>query len=136
MNKIIFPILFISLLSGCGFSGNSLENDIKGYESYYYKENLTCEIINSSSDDDINRSLTFTGLNSESPEVIFSDTGTTSPLIIIYDADDLIVLQLVASMSGSTDTFHINKTSGVFARTSGGSFMDTVYALASKGRCE
>lgn len=141
MKKLYIPLIII--VAAAAFAGgyfiprsNKLEsNDIQGEPSFTMSENLSCTILTSSSGDDINRKISFINLGGNEPKVLFSDTGATSPLTKVHTSDDTVTLQLVASGSGSTDTFVIDKKTGIFSRAAAGSFAG-VYATASKGNCK
>ncbi len=141
MKKLYIPLII--LVTAVAFAGgyffprsNELEgNSIQGDSSFTMSENLSCTILTSSSGDEVSRKISFINLGGNEPKVLFSDTGTTSPLTTVHTSDDTVTLQLVASGSGSTDTFVIDKKTGIFSRAVAGSFAG-VYAIASKGNCK
>lgn len=141
MKKMYLPLVVIvavvTFTGGYFFPrSNKLESyDIQGESTFRMSENVACTILTSSSGDEINRKLSFINLDGDEPKVLFSDTGTTSPLTKVYTSDETITLQLVASGSGSTDTFVIDKKTGIFSRAAAGSLAG-VYATASKGNCK
>ena len=140
MNK---NILIIVIVAAAAFtaghltpksSNNLTENKIKGESSFYMTANLSCQILESSSRDKVGRQISFINLNTNNPRVLFGEGGT-SPMKKIYETDDTLVIQLVASGSGSVYTFVIDKKTGLFSRAAAGSFL-SVYSIASKGNCK
>lgn len=111
-----------------------IKNDIKPEPLFAMSANLSCRILDSSKKDEIGRQISFINLNSDEPKILFGEGGT-SPMKKIYETDDTLTIQLVASGSGSVDTFVIDKKTGLFSRVSVGSFIG-IYATASKGNCK
>jgi len=83
----------------------------------------------------VGETVSLLALTSEKPKVLFSSSGVTSPMQKVFESDDTVVIQLVASTSGSTDTVVLNKKNGTFARSSSGNFFG-VYASAGIGSCK
>lgn len=139
MKKTIFIAIIVTtaaFASGYFFpKGDKLtENNIEAEPTFYMSANLACKIIESSSKDKIGRQISFINLNSDEPKVLFGEGGS-SPMKKIYETDDTLVVQLIASDSGSVDTFVIDKKTGLFSRAASGSFLG-VYAIASRGNCK
>ena len=140
MKKTIFITIIVAVVafaSGYFFprSNKLSENNIEAEPSFYMTSNLSCNIIKSSSKDEIGRKISFINLDSEEPKVLFGDSSGASPMKKIYETSDTLVIQLVASGSGSVDTFVIDKNTGLFSRAAAGSFLG-VYSIASKGNCK
>lgn len=136
---ILVTIIVVTAAFTAGYltlkiSSNLTENKIKGESSFYLTANLSCQILESSSQDEVGRQISFINLNTDEPNVLFGEGGT-SPMKKIYETDDTLVIQLVASGSGSVDTFVIDKKTGLFSRAAAGSFLG-VYSIASKGNCK
>ena len=63
------------------------------------------------------------------------ESGTTSPMQKIFESESTLTIQLIASGTGSTDTFVIDKKKGHFARAVTGSLFG-VYSDAAIGTCK
>jgi len=133
--KIICVILLFSL-SGCSLTSERVD-DYKpsGIPNFQMFENLSCRIEASSHKADVGQTVSLLALTSEKPKVLFSSSGVTSPMQKLFESDDTLVIQVVASASGSTDTVVLNKKNGTFARSSAGNFAG-VYATAGIGSCK
>lgn len=130
MRLIIMSILI--LLSSCSDSLD--EKKILPNPLFIMSDNLMGTILQSSSKDEIGKKVSFIGLNSDSPKVLF-ESGMTSPLEKVFESKETMSLILVASGSGGIDGFVIDKTSGKFSRVSAGSMLG-VYSTASLGICK
>ena len=134
----ILPALILTIIaSGCDRLSNQSTIDfdsVAGTPAFVMADNLMGTILKSSDVKEVGKKVTFVGLHSSTPKVVF-ETGMTSPLQKIHEDNDSLTLLLVASLSGSTDAFVINKKTGKFARASAGSFA-SVYASASVGTCK
>jgi len=134
----ILPALILTIItSGCDRLSNQSTIDfdsVAGTPAFVMADNLMGTILKSSDVKEVGKKVTFVGLHSSTPKVVF-ETGMTSPLQKIHEDNDSLTLLLVASLSGSTDAFVINKRTGKFARASAGSFAG-VYASASVGTCK
>jgi len=134
----ILPALILTIItSGCDRLSNQSTIDfdsVAGTPAFVMADNLMGTILKSSDVKEVGKKVTFVGLHSSTPKVVF-ETGMTSPLQKIHEDNHSLTLLLVASLSGSTDAFVINKKTGKFARASAGSFA-SVYASASVGTCK
>lgn len=136
MNKIILICSLIVCTSGC----NRLSDDIQidwstaGEPGFLMSDNLMGTIAKSSSRKEIGGKVTFVGLKSRNPKVIF-ESGMTSPLQKIYETESTLTAMLLASGSGSIDAFVIDKKTGKFAHATAGSVAG-VYATAAVGTCK
>ena len=141
-NKIstVIIIVLVILSAYLYFSGrDSLDN--KPFEislnpdPYFIMSNdLLCIVKKSSDKKNIGIVLSLLDLTTDNPRML-SNNGASSPMTKFFEAEDTLVLGLVASVSGSTDIFVLNKEPGEFARTSSGN-LGGVYAFASKGTCK
>jgi hypothetical protein len=95
---------------------------------------MTCIIETSSNPDEIGRKISFTGLTTASPLAIF-ESHIRSSMVKLFESDKTLVMQLVATISGSVDTIVIDKLTGRFAHTAAGSFLAGVHAIAETGSC-
>ncbi len=133
--KTICVILLLSL-SGCSLTGHNVDSyEPSGNPNFRMADNLSCRIEASSHKADIGQTISLLALTSERPRVLFSDSGVTSPMQKLFESDGALVIQLVASASGSTDTVLLNKKNGTFARSTAGNF-GGVYASAGIGSCK
>lgn len=102
-------------------------------------DKLIGTIVQSSDKNDIGKSLTFIGLNSAQPEVLF-ESGMSYPLKKIFENESTLSLVLAnVSKSGGIDNFVIDKKTGKFSRVSAGLIEITgsgVYSVASLGVCK
>src|SRR5687768_8819978 len=97
-------------------------------------DDLVGTILKSTNRAEVGNRITFVGLRTRNPKVIF-ENGATSPLRKVHETDNVLSAVLVASGSGSIDAFVIDKRTGKFARASAGSFVET-YAAAAVGICK
>ena len=93
--------------------------------------NLMGTILQSSDRKEIGKKIGFIGLETREPKVLY-ENGGTSPMQKVFASESTLTLQLVASGTGSVDTFIIDKKSGKFARATAGSLAG-VYSSASLG---
>jgi len=127
--SILFVLL---LLIGCS---NSLdEKRIETNASFAMSDKLIGSIVQSSDKDDIGKVITFIGLNSSHPEVLF-ESGMSYPLKKRFENERTLSLVLAGeSKSGGIDSFVIDKKKGKFSRVSAGLIkMSGVYSVASLG---
>lgn len=115
------------------------EGRIPGAQDFSMRSNLMCTIEQSSDRSEIDRKISLIGIDTEQPKILFEghkgESSGTSPMKKIFETSDALTLQLVASLTGSVDTFVIDKKSGKFARAAAGNLAG-VYASASLGSCE
>ncbi|MEC4684122.1 MAG: hypothetical protein VST71_00065 [Nitrospirota bacterium] len=126
--------LILFFLVGCS---NSLdEKKIKSNPSFVMGDKLMCTIIQSSDKNDIGKNLTFTGLNSSFPDVLF-ESGMNYSFRKRFENERTLSLVLAGeSKSGGIDSFVIDKKTGKFSRVSAGLItFSGVYAVASLGVC-
>lgn len=138
---LIVMALFSIVLTGCykktELNPNPdeiLKGEIEGNPNFIMSDNLSCTILASSDAKQIDRIISLINLNTNEPKVLFEEGGT-SPFKKVYETDDRLVIQLIATGTGGVDTIFVNKENGVFARSSVGSILGT-YAIAQKGNCK
>jgi len=120
----------------CGCSRGLLDlEDVAGTPGFRMTDNLAATIIKSSDQSQVGYNLTFVGLQSGAPKVVFAEDGMTSPVEKVSEGEKSVTLLLVASGTGSVDAFVIDKETGHFARASAGAPAG-VYASASVGLCK
>ena len=95
---------------------------------------LTCTIETSSNPDEIGRKISLSGLKTATPLAIF-ESHIRSSMVKLFESDKTLVMQLVATVSGSVDTIVIDKLTGRFAHTAAGAFLTDVHAVAETGSC-
>lgn len=96
-------------------------------------DTLTCTIEASSTPAEIGRKITVSGLTTAASQAVF-ENHVRSSMPKIFESEKTLVIQLVAAISGSVDTIVIDKTSGRFAHTAAGAFLD-VHAISETGTC-
>lgn len=106
-------------------------DDVARSPGFVMADNLVGTVLKSSNQAEVGRQLTFVGLLSAAPRIVF-DSGMTSPVQKVADSPNAITLLLVASGSGSVDVFVIDKNAGKFSRAAAGALAG-VHALASVG---
>ncbi len=123
---------FLLLLSAVLLSCQQLdESDLSATPGFQISNNLMGTILQSSDRKEIGQKISFIDLNTNDPKVLY-ESGVTSPMQKMFESEYTLTLQLVASGSGSVDTFIIDKKSGKFARATAGSLAG-VYASAALG---
>ncbi|MCU0601161.1 MAG: hypothetical protein MUC33_00705 [Desulfobacterales bacterium] len=104
-----------------------------GGPDFKMADTLTCTVEASSTPTEIGRRFIVSGLTSAVPQAVF-ENYVRSSMPKVFESEKTLVIQLVAAISGSVDTIVIDKTSGRFAHTAAGSFLD-VHAIAEVGTC-
>jgi len=138
--QLLKILLAIGLaMSYCGCSepaerGALSLDDVAGTPGFVMADNLMGTVVRSSDRSDVGTKLTFVGLLSNAPKVVF-ESGITSPMQKVHEGPNSLTLLLVASGSGSVDVFVIDKVTGKFSRASAGGVAG-VYASASVGTCK
>lgn len=132
-----FAILSLVLFSLIGCSNSLDEKQIKTSESFVMSDKLMGTIVKSSDKNDIGKNLTFNGLNSAYPEVLF-ESGMSYSLQKGFENKRTLTLVLAGvSKSGGIDSFVIDKKTGKFSRVSAGLIeISGVYSIASLGVCK
>jgi hypothetical protein len=96
-------------------------------------DTLVCTIETSSAPVEIGKQIALTGLTTAAPQVVF-ENHVRSSMVKLFESDRTVVIQLVATVSGSVDTLVIDKRTGRFAHTAAGAFLE-IHALAETGSC-
>jgi hypothetical protein len=97
-------------------------------------DRLVCTIEKSTLPDDIGKTIVLSGLSTEAPKAVF-ENHIRSSMVRLFESDTTLVIQLVATVSGSVDTIVIDTRSGRFAHTAAGSFPAEVHAVSETGTC-
>lgn len=97
-------------------------------------DTLTCTIEASSTPAEIGRKISLSGLTTETPMAVF-ENHIRSSMVKLFENDATLVIQLVATVSGSVDTIVIDKRGGRFAHTAAGAFPAAVHAVSETGTC-
>ncbi len=126
MNRIIarVALLLLPALASAAAAG----------EPFRVGEALLCTVERSSLPGNAGKRILLAGLDSPAPKAVF-ENHIRAALSRIFDSEEILVLQLVAAVSGSVDTFVVDKTAGRFAHVSAGIFPVEVHAAAETGTC-
>lgn len=119
------------LTAGC--SGAIDDKGLSSVAGFAMKDELICTVARSSTTTDVGKVITMIGLTGTDIKVVF-EGGNRSPMKKVYETDKTVVLQLIATSTGSVDSFVIDKATGKFSRATAGSFAG-MYASASVGTC-
>jgi len=133
MKKII--LVLVLLLLSTVYCKEFSAKKIKGNDFFKLKPVIHSTIVKSTDSSDKNKKITFLDLDNESPKVIIGDSEARYPLKIIYKSEETLTVQLVASGTGSVDTFVINLNNGKYVRLTGGNFAG-IYGSVSYGACK
>lgn len=95
-----------------------------------------CTILQSSEGAKIGQRISFIGLTTVNPKVLF-ETGVTSPIRKEFESENALTSVLVASGTGSVDSLVLDKLTGKFARIEvAAPFLgESISAVASLGVC-
>lgn len=145
MNKQTLVAIFITGLLVYAASSRPSRFDkvaVKGNPSFLMSNNLSCTVLYSTDAKTVGKKVSLLDLKNDHPRVLF-ESGVDSPMQKLFETEDLLAIQLVASGSGSVDTFHLDKKRGVFTEVSSGIGpsaeglgFSPEYAVASKGNCK
>ena len=129
----ILAVIFAIILSGCTKTAGTGSSGF-----FLYDNELICEVAEDESSDNIGdsykgKTIAITGLSGDEQKVIYPE-GNSSPMKKISETNDTVTIQLVASGSGSTDTFQISKTDGQFTETGQGNVAGP-YSFTRSGTC-
>lgn len=120
-------LLMVMLLS------HRLGNPLLAAAPFRMSDTLICTIEASSTPAEIGKQISLTGLTTAAPQAVF-ENHVRSSMIKLFESGQTLVIQLVASISGSVDTLVIDQRTGRFAHTAAGSFLE-VHAIAETGSC-
>ena len=101
---------------------------------FVMSNNLMCTIVAASDRKEIGNKIALLNLMEGQPKVKY-ESGNTSPMQKVFESETTLTIQLVASASGSVDTFVIDKKKGHFSRAVAGSLLG-VYSDAAIGTCK
>lgn len=103
-------------------------------DSFRMGEALLCTVERSTIAGGTGKRILLAGLDSPAPKAVF-ENHIRAALSRIFDSEEILVLQLVAAVSGSVDTFVVDKTAGRFVHVSAGIFPVETHAAAETGTC-
>ena len=101
---------------------------------FIMSDNLICTINTSSDKAEIGNRIALIGLSTPKPKVKF-ENGVTSPMQKVFESEKTLTILLIATGSGSVDTFVINKVNGQFSNAAAGNLLG-VYSSAALGTCQ
>jgi|MudIll2142460700_1097286.scaffolds.fasta_scaffold50015_3 hypothetical protein len=131
---LAMPIVGIRLFLFAMIIFYPLVNPALAAPEFKMADALTCTIETSSNPDEIGRKISLSGLKTATPLAIF-ESHIRSSMVKLFESDKTLVMQLVATVSGSVDTIVIDKLTGRFAHTAAGAFLTDVHAVAETGSC-
>ena len=112
---------------------HALGSPLPAAAEFRMSDALICTIEASSTPEEIGKKITLGGLLTAAPRAVF-ENHVRSSMVKLFESDQIVVVQLVAAVSGSVDTLVIDKLSGRFAHTAVGAFLQ-VHAIAETGSC-
>lgn len=136
-NRFLFRYLFTVLICSIVLVTEHLmasEIKIIGEPNFMFLNNHMCTIRESSNKDEKGKKFAISNIDTDEVRVI-SEKGGSTPMKTIFDSNDLVTLQLVASGTGSVDTIHLDKKTGIFIRTQSGMFMGP-HIVTMAGNCK
>lgn len=132
--KKIILVLFLLILN-CPFLYALEDRNIKGDEEFTIHKTIPAVILESTSKRIKGENIYFLDLDTDEPKILFTGNEIRQPFKKIYEDTNQITMQLLATGTGSIDTFIIDKTNGKFVRLSGGR-VDGLYGDVSFGVCK
>lgn len=84
---------------------------VKGRPGFVMSNNLSCTVLYSTEAKGAGKKISLLDMKSDRPRVLF-ESGTDSPMQKLFETESLLVIQLIASGTGSVDTFHLDKRRG------------------------
>lgn len=137
---LVFVCLIIGLVVGFVFhviffdkSNLQISSNFRK-QGYLILDSISCKQIRSTDPKSVGEQLTITNLNSDNPKVVFGNRSGGAPMKKVFEDKQTLVIQQIASGTGSTDTITVDKEGGTFARSFAGNFVG-VYAGATIGTC-
>jgi len=97
-------------------------------------DTLVCTIETSTNPSEIGKKISLSGLATNTPTAVF-ENHIRSAMVRVFESEAALVIQLVATISGSIDAIVIDKQSGRFAHIAAGAFPADVHALSETGTC-
>ncbi len=95
---------------------------------------LVCTIERSTIPGEVGKKIVLSGLTTKSPKAVF-ENHIRSSMVKLFESDATLVIQLVATVSGSVDTILIDTRNGRFAHIAAGSFPAELHAASETGTC-
>ncbi|HEX9757477.1 MAG TPA: hypothetical protein VGB26_06705 [Nitrospiria bacterium] len=127
-------LIFTFTISSVACSKKLDSSSLPVNTQFLMADNLMCEIVAGSNRNEIGNNITLMGLLSDQPKVKY-ESGTTSPMEKVFESESTLTIQLIASGTGSVDTFVIDMKKGHFSRAAAGSLAG-VYSDAAIGTCK
>lgn len=134
-NSCVWGLVVVAIIIFCGCDGFN-RTKVKPVPGFVMDNDLACTILYSTDRSDIGKKISLLDLKTDQTRALFEhkEYAGTSPLKKIFEDDDIVVLQLVAYLSGAVDTISVNKKSGIFLRSAMSGMLGDV--SASKGNCK
>ena len=109
---------------------------LSAHPDFAMGDNLMCTILQSSQRGKVGQKISFIGLTTVNPKVLF-ESGVTSPIRKEFESENTLTSVLVASGTGSVDSLVLDKLTGKFARIEvAAPFLgESISAVASLGAC-
>lgn len=101
--------------------------------AYVFGDNLNAVFTQSTQKSDVGGKITFIGLKTDSPKVLFA-SGVETGLKKTFENEETLSLVQVATVSGGIDAFVINKKTGTFSRAWAGNLFGA-YSGSALGYC-
>jgi len=133
MPRLLLPLALAAVIGGCDAGDLNLD-DVKAHGDFLLSDNVMGTVLKATARKDVGEKVTFVGLNTKDPRVVFGGSGGNYPFKKVYETEDVVTLMWVATGTGSVDAFVIDRKTGKFARAAAGKFSG-VYASASVGLC-
>lgn len=130
----IVALLFVLIIPFIACSKKLDSSSLPENGQFIMTDNLMCKILVGSDRNKTGNKITLMGLLSEKPKVKYG-SGATSPMQKVFESESTLTIQLIASGTGSVDTFVINKKTGHFSNAVAGSLAG-VYSYAAVGACK
>ena len=133
--SVVLGVLF-TLLLVIGYliwEGTSKEPTSSPVPQVISPSRLVCTIERSDEREEVGKNIVLSNLNTDQPRALFP-SGVNSPMTKISDTPDILVIQIVASGSGSVDTITVYKSTGKYEREARGSFLGD-YSHSDSGQC-
>jgi hypothetical protein len=128
-----WPIAGFGLFLVVLILSNALEKPSLAASEFKMSDSLTCTIETSSAPAEIGKKISLNGLTTATPQVAF-ESHVRSSMAKLFESENTLVIQLVATVSGSVDTIVLDKRTGKFAHAAAGAFLE-VHAIAETGSC-
>jgi len=127
----------VGYITGCSQQDTNPTLDEKRLAAnvgFYMKSNLSGTILQSSDLGNLNDTMTFIDLDTNTPRIYFPDTGMTATYDKVFESDSTLTLLLISN-TGSVESFMIDKKTGKFSMITAGS-SSVLIVQASLGVCK